>query len=226
MTFPTPQNPNSLVGPIAFGIAEPTTDDMLLEVRATGLTELGEKIDNINRIFRDRTDEALSTLGRILVEEVKRRTPSVSGRLRRSTHYRIERGSTIIRKGEKEFSVSRPEDAQLQIIQDAVARGERAVANRYFYWYTVTHGIKPAGRLENMFPPPKNLTPWIKKRFTTKGGIVDSIKLAHHISKEGTEPNTYIADAYHARVADIQEAAERIGVDITFDLVKLPSVVI
>lgn len=214
-----PQNLNPLVGPV-------TTGDMALEVRSTGLKELGENVDNINRIFRDKTDQVLNTLGRLLVEEVKKRTPTVSGKLRRSTHYRIMRGSSIIRIGEKEFAVSRPEDAQLQIIQDAVARGERAIAKRYFYWYTVTHGIAPEGKLTNMFPPPKHLTPWVKKRFTTNGGVIDAIKLAHHISEKGTEPNTYIADAYHARVADIQHAAETLGIDMTFDLTKLPSVVI
>ena len=202
--------------------------DNYIVVRSTGLKELAANYEPkvVQDIFTDRVDKVYTKLGKILVDEVKKRTPVSSGRLRRSTKFRIVRGTRIERVGEREFSVSRPADAQLQIIQDELARGDMAVSRRYYYWFTVTHGIAPKGKLTSAFPPPEHLLPWVRREFSVDqaGAKVASAKLSRHIGTEGTEPNKYIADAYHARIADIQQAAETLGVDITFDLSKLPSI--
>jgi hypothetical protein len=228
----TPGNPDDR---LLFGKALSSGDRGPTEivVRATGLPALVENFSeaNVNKVFAEKVDIVYTELGRKLVDEVKKRTPVASGRLRRSTKFRIVRGQGIVRQsgglsspGDLAFSVAQPQDAQLQIIQDA---RDLRMGQKYFYWYTVTHGIEPRGKLRGgKLPPWENLLPWVKIRFSTDrtGSIIASKRLSHHISKEGIEPNTYIADSYHARIGDIQLAAEKLGIDITFDLTRLPDI--
>ena len=208
MTLPNePPDPGDIIG---FGSRQPlgagVDPDNYIVVRATGIKELAEKYSPqvVQDIFTDQVDRTYSKLGKILVDEVKKRTPVASGRLRRSTQYRIVRGTSIIRQGEDEFVVSRPGDAQLQIIQDSLARGNMALSERYYYWYTVTHGIAPKGKLTSAFPPAEHLLPWVQKKFSldATGARVASMRLSRHIGIEGTEPNSYICLLYTSDAAD------------------------
>ena len=88
-------------------------------------------------------EEELRLLGEKLVREVYKNTPKGTGTLASSTKYRI----TSARR-----TIGADPEWKLEIIQDATARQQGAVdpGKRYFYWYTVHHGIQPDGRLKRV----------------------------------------------------------------------------
>jgi len=183
------------------------------------LNDLASKFENIRPGFSSFAQQELRDLGFKLVPLVKAATPKASGRLARSTKHRVIRVRDSS-SGESSF--------ELQIIQDATARGVRTVRGRYFYWYSVHHGLQPAGRLSNTFPPFENLIPWAVKRFGVdeKTGRVIARKVAWKIRTKGIEPNTYLIDVMREAEDLIQKTADRIGQSIIVDLTRLPNIVI
>ena len=104
-------------------------------------------------------EEELRILGEKLVREVYKNTPKGTGTLANSTKYRIMPMREALGKA--------PEYT-LEIIQDATAIQSGAVSpsKRYFYWYTVHHGLQPAGKLRQAKPPADKqgtLYPWVTK---------------------------------------------------------------
>ncbi len=182
------------------------------------LSDLAEnyRLSNVRAGYRDLVEQELSRLGRILEDRVKANTPRVSGRLARSTRFRI------IRTVENETDVT----YELQIIQDALANPRASVRNRYFYWYTVHHGLRPAGRLKRTYPPPINLQNWVMR---AKGESIQDApgvarKIAWNIFKEGIEPNTYLFDSLEQEQTEIQVTADKIAQDLAFNLNHLPEI--
>jgi hypothetical protein len=162
--------------------------------------------------------QELEKLGRLLVGEVKRRTPRSTGKLARSTKFRIITG---------EDSATGNVERELQIIQDALSRQTTTGSRRYFYWYSVHHGLAPAGRLSNTFPPAENLLPWVRRTFPgadEKKTLRKARSVAFKIYKEGIPPNPYLQESVDVHMAEIQATANRIRQQIVLDLTTLPDI--
>tara|TARA_Y100000034_G_scaffold31346_1_gene38353 strand:- start:126 stop:758 length:633 start_codon:yes stop_codon:yes gene_type:complete len=202
--------------------AVPDDDFLGIEVSAGPLPALSEHFnpDRVQAGAGTIFQQELSLLGMKLVDEVKKRTPKSSSRLARSTKFRVRRIRDPF-SGDVLF--------ELQIIQDALSVPKARVSQRYFYWYSVHHGLQPAGRLQKVFPPFENLVPWVIRRFGS--GPEKEVKrrakaVAFKIWKEGIPPNNYLVEAMEARRNDIQLAADRIQRDIMIDLTRLPDITV
>ena len=171
-------------------------------------TELARLRRLVNRgpgAYAYRIKAEFERLGPILNEWVRDETPVSSGRLKRSTHFRILSNSRITGlAAEPGVAVFTPDRGTLdtpyflQILQDATARGVRSASKRYFYWYTVNKGSKPAGELGQHQPPAEHLKDWVKRSPMGTGEDSDSIEriaesLSRKIFREGVEPNPYVA---------------------------------
>lgn len=204
-----------------------TNNEFVIEVHPSNLEDLAKKTRNVRPGFRNFTEDRLDSLGRKLVPIVKSNTPKSSGRLARSSRYRI------IRKVDNEQVV----EYELQIIQDAVAKAievttgaprKARVSERYFYWYTVHHGLAPAGRLSNAFPPPESLQSWVMKTLgvTREDSYLVALRVARKIHERGIKPNTYLLDSLKENIDLLQETADEIGKSIVLDLSRLPDIVL
>lgn len=195
-------------------------DDIYVEPSTLG--DMAEQVISVGALYRDIFEEELTKLGKALVPEVKSRTPKASGRLARSTRFRLIRQQDNI-KGDIEYD--------LQIIQDATSIPRARVKERYFYWYTVHHGLKPAGRLSNVTPPWENLQDWVKRvkgsEVSTEAELKRKAKtIAWSIGKKGIKPNRYLIDTMRDNQARIQEAANRMGESILINMGFLPDIAV
>lgn len=156
----------------------------------------------------------LAALGRFLVTEIRKATPKASGKLAKSTIFRINEVRTT---ADELFY-------RLEFIQTALANPRARIGFQYPYMYTVHHGMQPAGRLTRAHPPFENLIPWVKVRF---GGSESQVKrkakaVAYNIYLKGIEPNTYLSDVVKRNERRIQQSADKIASDIVIDLERLP----
>ncbi len=193
-------------------------DDIYVEPGEIG--DIIEKLDSVGALYRDIFEQELTKLGRELVIEVKERSPKASGRLARSTKFRLLRQQDDS-SGDVEYD--------LQIIQDATSDPRARVSQRHFYWYTVHHGLKPAGRLNRTYPPSANLENWVRRVKGSEIGSEADVKriaktIAWNISKKGIKPNRYLIDSMKAKEDRIQEAANKIGESILINMGFLPEV--
>ena len=163
--------------------------------------------------------DELRMLGERLVREVYHNTPQGTGALARSTKYRI----LPVRD-----SIGQQPYYQLDIIQDASARRRReTLENRHFYWYTVHHGMQPAGRLNRARPPSDKdsaLYPWVERVVPTLDPEYTTNAIAWKKYKFGLQPNPYPEDSFRNKKRDIEETQSKIGQTIQFDLTDLPDV--
>lgn len=195
-------------------------DDIYVEPSTLG--DMAEQVLNVGALYRDIFEQELTKLGKALVPEVKKRTPKASGRLARSTRFRLVR-----RQGDSSGDV----EYDLQIIQDATSIPRARVRERYFYWYTVHHGLKPAGRLRNVTPPAANLEDWVKRvkgsEVATEAELKRKAKtIAWSIGQKGIKPNRYLIDTMRDNQDRIQEAANRMGESILINMGFLPEIVV
>lgn len=185
------------------------------------LSDLADNFKNIRSSFDSATESELGRLGRILVKEVKKNTPrGALGRLRRSTQFRIIK----FRKED-----TNEVNYELQIIQDAVAQHTTSSKQRYFYWYTVHHGLAPRGRLTRIFPPAENLVKWVM-RVKGVGDEAQALREAYAISRsifeKGIAPNPYLKTSVRNQSDAIQQTADRITKALVVDLTRLPEIVL
>ena len=165
-------------------------------------------------------EEELRLLGEKLVREVYKNTPKGTGNLARSTKYRILPMREAIGK-EPMYT--------LEIIQDATSIQSGAVSpgKRYFYWYTVHHGLQPDGKLRQVRPPSVKqgtLYPWVTKVVPTLDPEYATSAIAWNIYKFGLKPNPYLRISFNNKQQDISATQEKIGKAIIFDLNDLPDV--
>ena len=183
------------------------------------LSDLAKNFRNVRPGFRSIIEDRLDSLGHKLVPLVKIKTPKgAKGRLARSTRHRVVRDIDI-----SDDTIT----YDLQIIQDAVAQHQgRRSGNRYFYWYTVTHGTQPAGRLKRIYPPPENLRPWVEKVLGTSRD--ESMAVSHFVAEKiftkGIEPNPYLKDVIKENQDIIQQTADEIAREIVINVTRLPSI--
>ena len=214
--------------------------DSDLDLLASRLAFLGDIKDEV-------VEHRLTTLGGLLRNAVMRETPRSSGRLARSTKYRIREVRPEYGGLEPGISVQSPRrdidvalnpaggkvgeetEKVLQIIQDATAH-TNAVGRRYYYWYSVNKGSEPQGSLVRHYPPYANLVPWVRR--SRIGGWIQSedeiYETARYLSKRiydvGITPNPYLARAYRKSLGLIQSTADDIGKELGLKLGDLPSV--
>lgn len=193
----------------------PGKEDDFIYVWPNTLSDLAKKMDEHAANFQDLVREELNDLGSYLVPKVMSATPKVRGRLANSTKYRVVTAGDDLELG-------------LEIYQDAKSTGRRGRGARsYPYWYTVTHGTKPAGKLRQIFPEPVNLIPWtraIKGVKNPQEAKQKAYALAKHIYEKGIKPNPYLKKVMTANRGRIQESADKIGSAILIDLEDLPDV--
>lgn len=189
-------------------------------VAPTQFKELAQNFEDpkLSIGFNTVLEQELKRLGDYLVPEVKRRTPKTTGRLARSTHNRVVK-RRLEGTGDIQY--------ELHILQDATSIPNAKVSNRYFYWYTVHHGLKPAGRLKQVFAPYEALVPWVIRKLGTTQAKAKQVarSVAWKIYKEGIPPNPYLQDSIDDNLSAIQDTANRIGYAISLDLVRLPNIV-
>ena len=204
--------------PLSDSLDDPGDTEMEIYTEGASLPDIMKRIDPEQmekRINKSVLDE-LRLLGEKLVREVYKNTPKASGALARSTKYRIL--PTRSRLGGAPTY-------QLDVIQDATGRQD--VQQRYFYWYTVHHGLQPAGRLRQARPPSDEkslLTQWTKRVVATLDPEYTTGAIAWNIHKFGIKPNPYLRISFQNKQKDIQETSQKIGQAIIFDLNELPDV--
>lgn len=200
----------------------PNTDNELdFYTEGASLPDIIQRLDpdEMTRRINRSVEDELRLLGEKLVREVYSNTPKGTGALARSTKYRILPVRDAI--GQQPYY-------QLDIIQDARAtrRSER-LDNRHFYWYTVHHGMQPAGRLNRARPPSdmdNALRPWVERVVPTLDPEYTTDAIAWKIYKFGLQPNPYLENSFRNKQRDIEETQSKIGQTIQFDLTDLPDV--
>jgi hypothetical protein len=159
--------------------------------------------------------QVLSDLGRDLVPIVKRNTPRASGRLARSTMFRVIRRHTD----------SNSIEYELQIIQTEKARQvRRSGEHPYFYWFTLNHGLHPSGKLRKARPPAQNLEDWVRRKISPVDSLRVAFRIAKAIEAKGIEPNTYLKDSMTEGRQYIQQASNQLNRDIIIDMENLPDI--
>ena len=185
----------------------PNTDNELdFYTEGASLPDIIQRLDpdEMTRRINRSVEDELRLLGEKLVREVYSNTPKGTGALARSTKYRI------------------------LPVRDAIGQQPYyQLDNRHFYWYTVHHGMQPAGRLNRARPPSdmdNALRPWVERVVPTLDPEYTTDAIAWKIYKFGLQPNPYLENSFRNKQRDIEETQSKIGQTIQFDLTDLPDV--
>ena len=195
-------------------------EDDSLEVREDDndmsyLEKLGDRFENAEAITKETVFEMLDELGAKLVPELRRNTPRSTGGAALSTRHRvIESGS--------DTGVS----MDLELIQRAKHSYQ---GTSYHYWYTLHHGLSPAGSLKQTYPASsRSLENWVSKTFNIPKrtpAFKKKLKaIRWNMYKKGIEPNTYIQDTLDENRELIDEVSTKLGIQILEDVTTLPNV--